>query len=111
MTGGEPDWDRMLGELASQPIEEGWVTLEEAVSATGVSRSTLRSWYRSGRIASKMVAGIHGPQRIVPLDAVLERVLSSPRTTRQLEQARSVQAEVEELRRRIDALERHLGLS
>jgi transposase len=105
------DWDRLLGELANQRIEEGWVTLEEAAGATGVSRSTLRSWYRSGRIASKMVAGFHGPQRIVPLAAVLDQALGSPRSRRQLDQARSLQAEVEHLRRRVEAIERHLGLS
>jgi transposase len=104
------DWDRMLGELAAQPIEEGWVTLEEATGATGVSRSTLRSWYRTGLIPSKMVAGSHGPQRIVPLDLVVERTLGSSRSRRQLEQARSLQAEVEELRRRVERIERQLGL-
>ena len=36
------EWDRLLSDLANQPVEEGWVTLEEAVAATGVSRSTLR---------------------------------------------------------------------
>jgi transposase len=101
----------MLGELANQPIEEGWVTLEEAVGATGVSRSTLRSWYRGGRIPSRMVAGLHGPQRIVPLAAVLDQALASPRSRRQLDQARSLQTELEELRRRVEAIERHLGLS
>jgi predicted site-specific integrase-resolvase len=111
---GDPaavDWDQILGELANQPIEEGWVTLEEAVSATGVSRSTLRSWYRDGRIPSRMVAGAHGPQRIVPLASVLDRALGSLRTRRQLERSRSVQAEVEELRRRVETIERHLGLN
>ncbi len=105
------DWDRMLDELAAQPIEEGWVTLEEATGATGVSRSTLRSWYRSGVLPSKMVAGAHGPQRIVPLGEVVDRALGSSRSRRQLEQARSLQAEVEELRRRIETIERHLGMS
>jgi transposase len=100
----------MLGDLANQPIEEGWVTLEEAVGATGVSRSTLRSWYRGGRIPSRMIAGLHGPQRIVPLVAVLDQVLASPRSRRQLDQARSLQTEVEELRGRVEAIERHLGL-
>ena len=104
-------WDRLLGDLANQPVEEGWVTLEEAVAATGVSRSTLRSWYRSGHIPSRMVAGVHGPQRIVPLAAVIDRALGSTRSRRQLEQARSLQAEVEELRERIDRVERHLGLT
>jgi predicted site-specific integrase-resolvase len=105
------DWDDLLGELASQPIEEGWVTLEEAVDATGVSRSTLRSWYRSGRIPASMIAGPHGPARIVPLAAVLDQVLASPRSRRQLEHARSLQAEVEELRRRVETIERQLGLN
>jgi len=104
-------WDRLLGDLASHPIEEGWVTLEEAVEATGVSRSTLRSWYRSGRIPSRMVAGVHGPQRIVPLAIVVDQALASPRARRQLEQARTLQAEVDELRQRLERLERHLGLT
>lgn len=103
-------WDRLLGELASQPIEEGWVTLEEAVDATGVSRSTIRSWYRSGRITAKMVAGVHGPQRVVPLAAVIDQALASPRSRRQLEQARTLQAEVDELRQRLERVERALGL-
>jgi hypothetical protein len=105
------DWDHILDELANQPIEEGWVTLEEAVGATGVSRSTLRSWYRGGRVPSKMIAGVHGPQRIVPMSAVLDHMMGSPRSRRQLERARSLQAEVDELRRRVEAIERYLGLS
>lgn len=108
---GSVDWDHMLGELANQPIEEGWVTLEEAAGASGLSRSTLRSWYRSGRIDSRMVAGIHGPQRIVSLSAVLDRAFASPRSARQLDRARSLQAEVEELRERVAAIERYLGLN
>ncbi|MGH9054558.1 MAG: excisionase [Acidimicrobiales bacterium] len=103
-------WDRLLGELASHPVEEGWVTLEEAVDATGVSRSTLRSWYRSGRTPSKMVAGVHGPQRIVPLAVVIDQALKSPKSRRQLEQARTLQAEVDELRQRLERVERHLGI-
>ncbi len=103
-------WDRLLADLSSHPIEEGWVTLEEAVDAAGVSRSTLRSWYRSGRIPSRMVAGVHGPQRIVPLAVVIDHTLTSPRSRRQLEQARTLQAEVDELRQRLDRIERHLGL-
>ena len=86
------------------------MTLQEASSAAGVARSTLRSWYRAGHIPSRMVAGTHGPQRLVPLDAVVDRALQSSRARRQLEQARSLEAEVEDLRRRIRAIERHLGL-
>jgi transposase len=105
----EVDWDGLLAQLAEQPLE-GWVTLEEASNATGVARSTLRSWYRTGQLASRMVAGIHGPQRFVPLDAVLDRALRSSRLRGQLERARSLEADVEELRRRLEAIERHLGL-
>lgn len=113
LVGGDPqdvDWDDMLTQLARQPLEEGWVTLDEASDAAGVSRSTLRSWYRSGQIPSRMVAGVHGPQRLVPLEAVVDRALRSARARRQLEHARSLEAEVAELRRRVEDLERHLGL-
>ena len=104
------DWDRLISQLADQPQEDGWVTLQEASSAAGVARSTLRSWYRAGHIPSRMVAGTHGPQRLVPLDAVVDRALQSSRARRQLEHARSLESEVEDLRRRVRAIERHLGL-
>jgi predicted site-specific integrase-resolvase len=106
----EVDWDTMLAQLATQPLEEGWVTLQEASSATGVACSTLRSWYRTSQIPSRMVAGIHGPQRLVLLEAVVDRALRSSRARRQLEQARSLDVEVDALRRRIEAIERYLGL-
>ena len=106
----EVDWDDLLTKLADQPFEDGWVTLEEASRAAGISRSTLRSWYRTGKIPSRMVGGPNGPQRIVPLDAVVGLSLRSPRTRRQLEHARSLEVEVEELRRRLEAIERHLGM-
>jgi transposase len=109
--GEEVDWDGLLAQLAAQPLDEGWVTLEEASNAAGVSRSTLRSWYRSGQIPARMVVGGHGPQRLVPLEQVVDRALRSARARRQLEQARSVEAEVAELRRRLEAIERHLGIS
>jgi transposase len=107
----EVDWDSMLAQLAAQPVEEGWVTLQEAASATGVSRSTLRSWYRASQIQSRMVAGSHGPQRMVLLEGVVDRALRSSRARRQLENARSLETEVDALRRRVEAIERHLGLS
>ncbi|HET9092164.1 MAG TPA: hypothetical protein VFN50_07130 [Acidimicrobiales bacterium] len=109
--GSEDRWDRLLEDLASQPVEEGWVTLDEATKATGLSRSTLRSWYRTGQVPSRMEAGAHGPQRVVPLAALIDRALASPRSRRTLDEARSLRAEVEELRRRVSRLERHLGLS
>lgn len=104
------DWDRLLSQLASQPQEDGWVPLPEASSAAGVALSTLRSWYRSGQLPSRMVPGAHGPQRLVPLEAVLDRALQSSRVRRQLEHARSLEAEVAELRHRVQAIERLLGL-
>jgi transposase len=107
----EVDWDRMLAQLATQPIEEGWVTLQEASSAAGVSRSTLRSWYRTAQIPSRMVAGDHGPQRMVLLEEVVDRALRSSRARRQLENARSLEAEVDALRHRVEVIERHLGLA
>jgi transposase len=106
----EVDWDGMLAQLATQPVEEGWVTLHEASNAAGVSRSTLRSWYRTAQIPSRMVAGTHGPQRMVLLEAVIVRAFRSSRARRQLENARSLEAEVDALRHRVEALERHLGL-
>jgi transposase len=104
------DWDRLLAQLADQPREDGWVTLQEASGATGVARSTLRAWYRTGQVPSRMVGSPHGPQRLVPLEAVLDRALQSSRVRRQLEHARSLEAEVAELRARVDALERRLGM-
>ena len=104
------DWDELLGQLPDQPSEEGWLTLEEASSAAGVARSTLRSWYRAGHIQSRMVLGAHGPQRLVPLDAVLDRALRSSRLRRQIEQGRSLTAEVDRLRQRVEVMERLLGL-
>ncbi len=57
---------------ASTPAAR-WVSLNEAAAAAGVSRSTLRAWYRDGRLASRLVPGPNGPMREVPLDPVLER--------------------------------------
>ena len=104
------DWDDMLEKLTAQPPEAGWVTLDEASNAAGLARSTLRSWYRSDQIPSRMIMGPHGPQRMVPLDAVIDRALRSSRLRRQLEQGRSLAAEVERLRQRVEVMERMLGL-
>jgi len=106
----DTDWDRLLEMLSSPPAEEGWVTLDEAAGAAQVSRSTLRSWYRTDQIPSRMVPSLHGPQRLVPLGAVLDRAMQSPRISRQLDAARSLEAEVNDLRRRIQVLEEYLGI-
>lgn len=110
-SGPRSEWDDILAQLSHGPPDEGWVTLAEASQATGISRSTLRSWFRSGHIPSKMMVGVHGPQRLVRLDSVVERSLASARGRRQLEHARSLEAEVEALRARIEAVERLLGIS
>jgi hypothetical protein len=104
------DWDVLLGQLSDQPVSEGWVTLEEASAAAGVARSTLRSWSRSGQIPSRMIVGPYGPQRMVPLDQVLDRAMRSTRVRRQLEQGRSLAAEVDRLQQRLEVVERLLGL-
>jgi hypothetical protein len=58
-----------------------------------------------------MVAGPHGPQRLVALDDVLDRTLRSSRAQRQLATARSTEAQLADLRARIERIERHLGLT
>jgi transposase len=103
-------WEDVLAQLATDPPDESWVTVAEASRATGLSKSTLRSWYRAGAVPSQMIAGVHGPERLVRLDAVVERSLASARGRRQLEHVRSLEAEVESLRDRVAALERHLGV-
>ena len=59
--------------------EPTWVPLPEAERAAGVSRSTLRAWYRAGNIPSRLTPSPHGLQRLVPLEAVLARAARSPR--------------------------------
>ena len=72
--------ERELAGLSSGLDEEGWVTLAEAERRASVSRSTLRTWYRTGQIASRLMPGPHGLQRLVPLDVVVEKAATSPRT-------------------------------
>ncbi len=64
---GEPD------DLDVGFADDHWVRLAEAEEAAGVSRSALRSWYRTGQIPSRLEPGPHGDERLVPLQAVLER--------------------------------------
>ena len=106
-----PDWDAFLAQLRPPDPDDGWVSLEEASAAAGVSRSALRSWYRRGWVPSRMVAGIHGPQRMVPLDAVVDRAMRSPRIRRQIDGARSVESQLHDLARRVEELERRLGIA
>jgi hypothetical protein len=64
-------------------MTESWVTVSEAASATGVSRSALRTWYRTDQVPSRLVQGPNGPQRELPLEAVLDRARMSQRLARQ----------------------------
>ncbi|HEY8471929.1 MAG TPA: hypothetical protein VIL37_04755 [Natronosporangium sp.] len=96
-------------ELLAELEESPWVTLAQAEAETGVSRSTLRSWYRNGEIPSRLVDGPNGPQRLVPLNAVLERAAQSPRIQRRAEREVSLEAQVALLRHRVDQLELRLA--
>lgn len=98
------DWERALEEWASEP-EGTWVTLAEAERKAGVSNSALRSWYRTGQVPSRLVDGPHGVQRLVPLEAVLERAAQSPRIQRRIAGAIGLEAEVAILRQQVADLE------
>src|SRR4051812_41904011 len=88
---------------------EGWVSLVEASDRTGVSRSTLRTWYRSGQIRSRLIDGPHGPQRLVNLDEVGARTDASPRIRANAERSLALEAQVVLLRHRVDELEARLA--
>jgi transposase len=109
------DWEDRLDawelelELAAQLEGSDWVTLERATAETGVSRAALRSWYRTGQIPSRLVDGPHGPQRLVPLAVVAERVEASPRLRRSAERQLGDEAQLEILRHRVDQLELRLA--
>src|SRR5262245_17449632 len=76
------EWEDALESWKTELTNAGWVTLAEAEAATGVSRSALRSWYRKDELPSRVEEGPHGPQRLVELEAVLDRVARSPRLAR-----------------------------
>ncbi len=103
----ELDWDQALEAWSSEP-EGTWVALAEAERRAGVSNSALRSWYRSGQVPSRLVDGPHGVQRLVPLDAVVQRAAQSPRIQRRMAAAIGLEAEVAILRQRVDDLEARL---
>ncbi len=102
------DWELEL-ELSAQLGGSDWVTLERAAADTGVSRAALRSWYRTGQIPSRLAAGPHGPQRLVPLAMVAARAEASPRLRRSAERRLADQAQVEILQHRVDQLELRLA--
>jgi transposase len=109
------DWEDRLDEwelelqLSAQLDGSQWVTLERAAAETGVSRAALRTWYRTGQIASRLVDGPHGPQRLVPLDVIAARAQASPRLRKTAERRLGDEAQLEILRHRVDQLERRLA--
>jgi transposase len=109
------DWEDRLDEweteldLAARLDGSDWVPLERAAAETGVSRAALRTWYRTGQIASRLVDGPHGPQRLVPLSVVAERAEASPRLRRSAERRLAGEAQLELLRHRVDQLELRLA--
>jgi transposase len=109
------EWDDRLDrwrdelELFAQLDGTSWVPLAQAEAETGVSRSALRAWYRNGEVRSRLVDGPNGPQRLVPLEEVVERAARSPRIQRRAEREVSLEAQVTLLRHRIDQLELRLA--
>jgi transposase len=109
------DWDGRLEawrdelDLLARVDEAHWVPLAVAEAETGVSRSALRSWYRNREIPSRLIDGPNGPQRLVPLTAVVERAGKSPRLQRRAEREIGVEAQVVLLQRRVDQLELRLA--
>jgi len=109
------DWDGRLEawrtelDLLARLDDAHWVPLAVAEAETGVSRSALRSWYRNREIPSRLVDGPNGPQRLVPLTAVVERAGKSPRLQRRAEREIGVEAQMVLLQRRVDQLELRLA--
>jgi transposase len=109
------EWDDRLDawrdelELLAKLDDTPWVPLAVAESEARVSRSALRAWYRNGEIASRLVDGPHGPQRLVPLQAVLDRAAQSARIQRRAEREVSLEAQLTLLRHRVDQLELRLA--
>lgn len=102
------DWELEL-ELGAKLDGSEWVPLERAAAETGVSRAALRTWYRTGQIASRLVDGPHGPQRLVPLEVVVARAEASPRLRKTAERRLGDEAQLEILRHRVDQLELRLA--
>jgi hypothetical protein len=109
------DWDARLAtwrdelELFAQLDGRSWVPVAVAESETGVSRSALRSWYRNREIPSRLIDGPNGPQRLVPLDAVIERAAKSPRLQRRAERELTLEAQVAVMHHRLNELEMRLA--
>ena len=85
-----------------------WATVAEAERVTGVSRSALRAWYRNGDVPSHLVDGPHGQQRLVDLEAVVARAAQAGNRVGRRRQSETIELlldRIDELERRIEALE------
>ena len=109
------EWDDRLAawrdelELLAKLDDTPWVTLAIAEAEAGVSRSALRAWHRNGEIPSRLVDGPNGPQRLVPLQAVVDRAAQSARIQRRAEREVGLEAQLTLLRHRVDQLELRLA--
>ena len=102
------EWEQLLEEWSAELEGDRWITLAEAEVETGMSRSALRAWYRSGQIRSRMVEGPNGPQRLVPRDAVrLRAALATKRrpTVKLDDEVARLSEQLAELSQRLAALE------
>ena len=88
---------------------EGWLPLADASERTGVSRSALRNWYRTGQIRSRLADGPYGPQRLVHVDEVRARADRSPRIQHKVDREVGLEAQVVLMRHRLDQLELRLA--
>lgn len=111
----ERDWEARLAawqqelDVLAGASGTTWVPLGDAERETGVSRSALRAWYRQREIPSRLVDGPHGPQRLVPLEAVLERAARSARIRKRAEREIGLEAQVALLRSHVERLEIRLA--
>ena len=102
------EWEELLDEWSAELDGDRWITLAEAEVETGMSRSALRAWYRSGQIRSRMVDGPNGPQRLVPRDAVrLRAALATKRrpTVKLDDEVTRLSEQLADLAERLAALE------
>ncbi|MGH9190173.1 MAG: excisionase [Acidimicrobiales bacterium] len=104
-------WDELTPawEVEATAATPTWISLADAEFRVGVSRSALRSWFRSGQVPSRLVDSRHGPQRMVSLDAVIDRAQQSPRLQRRAAKALTMEAEVVLLHERLGELERRIA--